>query len=428
MSQVEKMKELRKAQNARYRAKGGDALLEREKMRRAVKRAQRRTEYVELQAVVDTKERDLIRQLIHEILKLRAPTADAVAAPAQAVQRVQELAQSILASVKKGTTCDELEAHVNKSVAAARTAGLKGERNFPGPDQVHLNVVGLQRVYRSFMKTKESLPCDDFAWLRDVKGVRASITGSNSKAITSLSSYIVGVLRWIVGYEDLTEQYRALARVETATRNDRISDNVMSERQVAAYETWDHVVKVFNGIGQASDDKLWLGLNVLFAPRRLDWLQLRLTSIPKATASSLADLKGFPAQPKSNWIVLAGRNMFLVFDDHKMKKIYGRQVFSVTDAPLMSIVKAYIERKKVVEGNYLATASSAQVKGASAFMAGVLRRYFNKKMTQTTLRTSFVTHLNKQPRLTTKTRGQWAEKMGHDITTSLTQYNKVDAP
>ena len=310
----------------------------------------------------------------------------------------------------------------------------KGDQ-WPSPAQVHRNVLGLQRIYRRYKKKPDPLPCDNFEWLYDVAGVQASVyetykdKPNNSGPTTAFSNNIAGVLKYLDGYEDLTADYRRLAKKETAIRNDRISENKLSDRQQESYVKWDDVITGFNAIDPKSDDKLWVGLSVLFAPRRLDWLQLRLADVPGATLESLADLEGFLAQPKSNWIVQSSQKAyFFVFDSHKEHEKYGRQVFTITNNKLKSIIKAYVKRRSMKPGMWFATYSNDPLPEGrgSAFMSEILRRYFNKTTSQTTLRTSFATFLGQQKKMNTKVRGQWASMMGHDILTSLTQYNKVD--
>ncbi len=288
------------------------------------------------------------------------------------------------------------------------------------------NVGTLQAIWRDVTGSpkSEAMPCQDFSWLRDEKAVMESVSKSNSlNTVTAKLTRIVGVMKWIRGYDDVLAVYRKLMTAEAGKRDDKTKENTLSENQSEKHVPWPEIQRVFKTIKDV-DDRFWLGLNVLFATRRLDYRLLRFKRI-LPYVPNIKDV--LPEEPDSNWLIHNGDEWQLVFDHFKTRKDFGRQVFTINSKDLVRAITTYIRQNKVKHDQYFISTKKGQPMSSHQFsglMKKTLEKYFDTGLTQTGLRTSFSTWLHTQA-MSEADFERETTKLGHSLATSRLYYRKL---
>ncbi len=338
----------------------------------------------------------------------------------------------------KGMTREQLidEIYAVSQALTATHPTLPGKKpKYPGLGTITKNVKGLQTLYNLVTRTAKSsvMPADNFDWLNGVEDVMKIVTGRTESinSATAEVTKIVGVLKWLKGYEALRDEYSKFMTSSAVERDSASRKNERSATEAAHYVPWLTILKTFDEEVVDVKDRFLIGINVLFAPRRLDFRFLRLAKLPASTTGEALKSKStLPVRPETNYVVEAGKKCFFVFDEYKTKDVFGRQVFDVS-TDLRTIIKAYVAAARIQDGELLLgqvrddtkLVSESQM---SKMMKVTLERYFRNGMTQRDLRSSYSTHIHNLPNQSEATLTALTARLAHSLSTSRMYYKKVD--
>lgn len=335
----------------------------------------------------------------------------------------------------KGMTRDSLIAHITRLSDEGRAVDPHPTANkYPSGATISAGVKALQKLFNlvtGTTKTKQ-IPGDNFDWLQDVTAVmqvlNSHYTTTNSR--TSIKIKITALLSWLEGYDQLLAKYAQHMSESAAVRDEETSNNEMTPKQKARYIAWPEIVETFNRDVQNVNDKFLLGINILWAPRRLDLRFLHLKTLePGATGAILAANRVLlPVVKDTNYVVVSIPKMFLVFDEYKTNATFGRQVFELEDR-LIDIINEYVSVNELEDGAPLLPqpTNSNKVRASSdmsTLMATVLDRYFHNGMTQVTLRQSYSTHHHAQ-NFSEAVLKTLTARLAHSVGTSRLYYRKI---
>jgi hypothetical protein len=329
---------------------------------------------------------------------------------------------------------DEIYA-VSQSLTAAHPT-LPGKKpKYPGLGTITKNVKGLQTLYNLVTRTAKSsvMPADNFDWLNGVGAVMKIVTGRTESinSATAEVTKIVGVLKWLKGYEALRDEYSKFMTSSAVERDSASRKNERSATEAAHYVPWLTIIKTFDEEVVDVKDRFLIGINVLFAPRRLDFRFLRLAKLPRGTTGEALKSKStLPVRPETNYVVEAGSKCFFVFDEYKTNDVFGRQVFEVS-TELRTAIKAYVAAARIQDGELLLGQVRDDTKllsesQMSKTMKDTLERYFHNGMTQRDLRSSYSTHIHNLPNQSETTLTALTARLAHSLSTSRMYYKKID--
>lgn len=340
-------------------------------------------------------------------------------------------------TLERGMTRDDLIAKIVQLSELGRTLDPRPTPNkYPSAESISANVKGLQKLYNLSTGTSRAthqMPGDSIAWMEDVESVKDQLE-SHYKTHSSRSTTatkLTAVLSWIKGAESLLSQYSGNMNSSAKIRDEDIAENKMSEKQLKRYVTWDQIVKTFNKDVVKIKDKFLLGLNILWAPRRLDLRFLKLKILPPGILGDQLkdDRVLLPLQQETNYIVFTGAVCFLVFDEFKTKGTFGRQVFEM-QGPLVRIIKDFIAHYGLKDGDVLIPQVRNKTKilsepEMSKLMSKKLDLYFHNGMSQTSMRSSYSTFIHSK-NYSEGTLRTLTARLAHSVETSRVYYRKIE--
>jgi hypothetical protein len=340
-------------------------------------------------------------------------------------------------TLHQGMTRDDLIAKIVQLSDLGRTLDPRPTPNkYPSADSISANVKGLQTLYNLSTGTSRAthqMPGDSIAWLNDVGAVKEQLDThyKTNSSRTTTATKVTAVLSWIYGAESLLSQYSGNMNSSAQIRDEDIAENKMSEKQLERYVPWDQIIKTFNKDVVKIKDRFLLGLNILWAPRRLDLRFLKLKLLQRGiTGDQLKDDRVLlPLQHETNYIVFTGAVCFLVFDEFKTKGTFGRQVFEM-QGPLVKIIKQYIAHYDLSDGDVLIPQVRNKTKilsesDMSKLMSKKLDIYFHNGMSQTSMRSSYSNFIHSK-NYSEGTLRTLTARLAHSVETSRIYYRKVE--
>lgn len=335
----------------------------------------------------------------------------------------------------KGMTRDDLIASITRLSDEGRAVDPHPTANkYPRSTSIAASVKALQTLFNLVTGTtkKTQMPGDNFDWLQDVKAVmralNAHYTTNNSQ--TTIKTKLTALLSWLKGYDQLLAKYSQQMTESAVVRDEETANNEMTPKQKERYVEWSEIVDTFNQDVHDIDDKFLLGINILWAPRRLDLRFLHLKILgPGATGAILADNRVLlPVVKNTNYVVVSGKKMFLVFDVYKTSATFGRQVFELDDR-LVDIINEYVTAHDLEDGDVLIPQPTNKNKvrassDMSTLMATLLDRYFHNGMTQVNLRQSYSTY-NHEQNFSEGVLKTLTARLAHSVGTSRMYYRKI---
>ena len=336
----------------------------------------------------------------------------------------------------QGMSRDDLIAKIVHLSDLGRTLDPRPTPNkYPSADSISANVKGLQTLYNLSTGTSRAthqMPGDSIAWLEDVGAVKEQLDThyKTNSSRTTTATKVTAVLSWIKGAEALLSQYSGNMNSSAQVRDEDIAENKMSDKQLERYVPWGKIIKTFNKDVKDIKDRFLLGLNILWAPRRLDFRFLQLQLLPPGIPGNQLkdDRVLLPVERLTNYIVFSGAACFLVFDEYKTKTTFGRQVFEM-QGPLVDIIRAYIAHYGFTDGDKLIPQVRDKTKyldesSMSKLMSETLDRYFHNGMSQTSMRSSYSTFIHSKD-YSEKTLKTLTARLAHSVETSRVYYRKV---
>jgi hypothetical protein len=336
----------------------------------------------------------------------------------------------------KGMTRDDLISSITSRSNEGRVVDPRPTANkYPSGESIAAGVKALQKLFNLVTGTtkKTQIPGDNVDWLRDVDTVtgilNAHYTTINSR--TSIKIKITALLSWLSGHEQLLSAYSRQMSESAASRDEVTSNNEMTPKQRERYVPWPEIVATFKRDVHDLDDRFLLGINILWAPRRLDLRFLRLKTLPPwVTGSVLShDREVLPVAKNTNYVVDTGARMFLVFDVFKTSATFGRQVFEL-EGELVAIIREYVTGHTLKDGDLFVTqlTDDHRVRSSSSMstlMSDILDLYFPKRgMTQVNLRQSYSTY-NHEQNLSEAALKTLTARLAHSVGTSRMYYRKI---
>ena len=154
------------------------------------------------------------------------------------------------------------------------------------------------------------------------------------------------------------------------------------------------------------NEKLIYALYSLFPARRLEW---RLTK--------LVDQNEQTNNPLYNYLILKDGKYEIIFNNYKTASTYGRQIFNIDNIELTNILNEYINKSKLLNGDFLFSLKTNKKKEISQsnfshLISNIYKKVYNIPISIRFLRMSHITsYLSTNP--TIKQMEILAYKMGH---------------
>lgn len=378
------------------------------------------------------------KSLYSEVFAAQSAPVAQVPAPVAAAAEIRHNGRFVgKVTLVQGMSRDDLIAKIVQLSDLGRTLDPRPTPNkYPSAESINANVKGLQTLYNLSTRTSRAthqMPGDSIAWLEDVEAVKEQLDThyKTNSSRTTIATKLTSVLSWIKGAESLLSQYSGNMNSSAQIRDEDIAENKMTEKQLERYVPWGKIVKTFNKDVKEIRDKFLLGLNILWAPRRLDFRFLQLKLFPRGIPGNQLkdDRTILPVERLTNYIAFTGDTCFLVFDEYKTKTTFGRQVFEMQE-PLVGIIKEYIAHYGFTNGDKLIPQVRDKKKylsesSMSKLMSLTLDRYFHNGMSQTSMRSSYSTFIHSknysEGALKTLT-----ARLAHSVETSRVYYRKVE--
>ena len=226
---------------------------------------------------------------------------------------------------------------------------------------------------------------------------------------TKLDAFIV-----LTSYFDVFKKsYFILSNLQRRCNNiykHKRDDNVVTEEEHNKMIDFDpiEIEKCFHRI-DSIEDALLIALYCLEVPRRIDYNASKITY-----TSEIDDLN------EGNHLVIKNEECTFVFNDYKTIDIFGKQIL-VCCKRVNWFINRYIFLKVLKEGDYLWY--SRQISKDKPLTKGMLSnkiktvflKVFNKPATNTYIRMSYATYINKL-NLSNNDIKKVCEKMGHNLT------------
>lgn len=335
----------------------------------------------------------------------------------------------------EGMTRDDLITRITHLSDEGRAVDTHPTANkYPSGASISASVKALQKLFNMVTGTtkKTAMPGDNFDWLQDVLAVmrilNSHYTTLNSQ--TTIKTKLTALLSWLQGYDQLLAKYSQHMSESAGFRDEETANNEMTPKQKERHVAWPEIVETFNRDVHDIDDKFLLGINILWAPRRLDLRFLHLKILgPGATGAILADNRVLlPVVKDTNYIVVSGPKMYLVFDVYKTSATFGRQVFEL-EGRLIEIIREYVSTHELKDGDVLIPQPTNKNKvrassDMSARMGTLLDRYFHNGMTQVNLRQSYSTY-NHEQNFSEAVLKTLTARLAHSVGTSRMYYRKI---
>jgi hypothetical protein len=188
---------------------------------------------------------------------------------------------------------------------------------------------------------------------------------------------------------------------------DRYETNKPSDRQTEGYVPYDEIIQKRDSLEKGSIERLLLGFYTHLYPMRCDYGKVR---IYKNRLSS-------EKEREQNYVLIKEKEekAILHLGQYKTSKTYGKHEIEIPD----ELFKDLEESLKKEEREWLFVDSRGNPQSRNTFCSWtlrVLKELFNKPLTVSIIRHSFINQLN-MSQLSIKEKKEIAQKMGHSIQT-----------
>ena len=186
---------------------------------------------------------------------------------------------------------------------------------------------------------------------------------------------------------------------------DRYETNRPTERQVEGYVPFADIVKKRDSLEQGSTERLLLGFYTHIKPMRCDYGMVRIYK----------DALPAEKEREKNYILIHGDRAVLCLGQYKTSKTYGNHEIELPKE-LFNDLK---ESLKKSDREWLFVDSNGKPQSRNTYCSWtlrVLRKLFDKPLTVSLIRHSFINQLNMSD-LSIKEKKEIAQQMGHNIQT-----------
>lgn len=160
-------------------------------------------------------------------------------------------------------------------------------------------------------------------------------------------------------------------------------------------------------------DRVIYGLYTILPPRRLDYRYLKLIKREEDLLK----------ETEYNYIHLKNDSIMFVFNEYKTKYKYNQQQFIFYDRLLAFILKDYIEKNNINDGELLFKNKKGEILPYYSFsklIQRVFNKIYNKKITMNDIRHSWANKINEQIQIKTlKEITEITNYMGHSVIENL---------
>jgi hypothetical protein len=208
--------------------------------------------------------------------------------------------------------------------------------------------------------------------------------------------------------------YQSLSKIAMKTNEEvqiKRQDNILEDKDIGKIINLDKPVIMANLAKlDGKEDRLIYALYTLFASRRLDWRNMKVTS--ETDVTKLTD---------DNYLITS-KPLQVVFNNYKTSKTYGQQVFEIEDEDLETVINDYISFKKLKDGEYLfhLMRSKHEPIKESHFSLKVSEVFFavyDVKISVRFIRISWSNYINSQP-ISFNEKQKYIRRMAHSMTES----------
>lgn len=229
---------------------------------------------------------------------------------------------------------------------------------------------------------------------------------------TSCKAYLSFVLSVFRYNPDLTcdhrEAYDKWAKAFSETHQkviDRYETNKPTDRQVEGYVPYSDIIKKRDELEEGSVERLLLGFYTHLKPMRCDYGMVRIYH----------DRLPAEKEREKNYILMKDGNATLHLGAYKTSKTYGDYEIELPE-PLLKDLKLSLKNK---DREWLFVDSNGKPFSRNSYCSWtlrVLKKLFNKSLTVSLIRHSFINQLNMSD-LSVKEKREIAQQMGHNIST-----------
>lgn len=281
-----------------------------------------------------------------------------------------------------------------------------------------------KKQYISRLEKITKLSGDANAWTAITKHIKtiSALQAKYGEQPTSMHMFATSILTCFKHMPELKElapvSYKAWvvvndAAMEPLEHHAKIAKP--TKRQEAGVEAFEVIVAMRESLPVGSKERLMLSMYSLIPPRRVDYANLRIHSEMQ------------PEKTPGNYLILPARGAGvaeLVMNAYKTQRIYG-QVREDLPAALVSEIRASLKLRPR-EYLFMSTRDRQPYKSEAAFGAwvnGTLKRLFNKPLTITLIRHSYLSFINFEE-LPYLVREDIARRMQHSVVQQL-QYKFI---
>lgn len=186
---------------------------------------------------------------------------------------------------------------------------------------------------------------------------------------------------------------------------DRYETNKPTDRQAEGYVPYTDIIKKRDELEPGSTERLLLGFYTHLKPMRCDYGSVRIYE----------DRLPAEKEREKNYILIKGNKAMLTLSAYKTAKAYGDHVIELPE-PLYEDLSLSL-KKDPREWLFVDINKKSQSRNTyCAWTLRVLKKLFNKPLTVSIIRHSFINQLD-MSQLSVKEKKEIAQQMGHNVQT-----------